>query len=837
MKIIYLLLAALLLTTSQLSAQTWDWTHPEPNGNLGQNSEADDAHNVATDATGNVYVLGDFLDTLYLNNVYRATNSGSYLAKYDSTGNLLWYKLIIPTYPKNNYYYYDHSIRATHLTVNANGVFVIGTYYPGNYGYDCSTGIQSGNIISYSIGNYNFNANVNDAGVFVTKFNTNGGVVWNNVVTAGTYCYDNNNDHNYNYSPAGNPYYNPLIISDKNNNIICEFVYYQGESRRTSLNIGSGTIALPSVTAGGFADPILVFKMNNAGNVLWSNYAYNADNIVGGSACNSIITDNNGNVFLYGIARDSCLFGSNIFRTRDHTNGVYSTSTFLAKLSSGGVWQFAKELSSSTQNILSGGIGNPDYMTVDAQNNLYALVSIRSNVVYGLITGDTVPIDKTSTYLVKLNNSGNLIWHKGFGTYDTYANSIHFANNSLYISGGLRNFTAVGYDKPWYFSALTVKPSSADYSGAYEYYVAKANTNGDFQWATSFSSPANILEGFSVKTFKDNIYTSGYYRGGITSLGNLNSTYTGDIGTANLFFGKLKDQYIRVGALTPKQLVPGCTITVPFTSTGLTFSSSNTFTAELSNASGDFTTPTAIGTTTSTGTGSITATIPASLPYGSGYQVRVRSSDTLKTGYNYYAYADTGYKLSLTCPPPSAGFAATNVTGTSATLNWTAVGCAAGYKVQYRVKGTSAWTTKNIATNTPTINLTGLTANTTYQWHVATKCVNNGSTSFSAYSATKLFTTAAAFTAKNTTANGQVMNGTAIQVQPNPATTSAMLLIGGTVKNATVSISDVTGKVLWKTGAVNTNRIMLPVANFAAGIYLVKLVNGGEMKVVKLVKE
>jgi hypothetical protein len=60
--------------------------------------------------------------------------------------------------------------------------------------------------------------------------------------------------------------------------------------------------------------------------------------------------------------------------------------------------------------------------------------------------------------------------------------------------------------------------------------------------------------------------------------------------------------------------------------------------------------------------------------------VRIHSSDTLKTGYPYYAYADTGFTLTIACPSaPSTGFAATNITATSAPLNWAAVGCASGY--------------------------------------------------------------------------------------------------------------------------------------------------------------
>src|SRR5881227_2550203 len=101
MKTKFLLLTILFFSLKGYN-QPWQWTKPEPNGvTTTQNSytdavEDDNAHDVETDALGNVYVLGDFRDSLYLNNTFKTRGNGSYLAKYDSTGILLWYKLIVP---------------------------------------------------------------------------------------------------------------------------------------------------------------------------------------------------------------------------------------------------------------------------------------------------------------------------------------------------------------------------------------------------------------------------------------------------------------------------------------------------------------------------------------------------------------------------------------------------------------------------------------------------------------------------------------------------------------------------------------------------------------------
>jgi hypothetical protein len=817
MKIFYLFIATALLACFTTNAQTWQWTHPEPNGNLDPNNEYDGAHDIEVDASGNVYVLGDYLDSLFLNNIYRATGSGSYLAKYDSTGNLLWYRLIIPAGANVNAEY----IRATDLTVTAQGVFITGKYTPPLYAEV---------LYTYSIGSLNFTSEFNDIGYFVTKFNSNGEVVWNRLGTGQT-CIDG-----FCYS-VHNLWASPLITSDKNNNLICEFMYQNISPYLTSLSVGSGSIPIPPPTPTE-CGAIFVFKMNNAGTLLWSNYAYNSNQVNMGNDCNSLITDNNGNAFLYGIVSDSCAFGSNIFHTTEYIkNGNNAWSTFIAKISSSGVWQFAKDLINT--NYSQGTAFGHTFLAVDNADNLYALLNYRGNS-YGsgsnaIILGDTVPTDNTNTFLLKLNNSGNFIWRKGFGTNDTYANGIHFSNNALYIAGGIRNYVNA-FSKPWYFSTLTVKPTSPDYGGSMEYFVCKANINGDFQWVTSFSSPGNFMLGSAVKTFNDNVYTCGYYRGYIETLGNLNGTYNDPYGggAQNIFFGKLKDQYIRVGAVSATQVAPGCKITIPFTSNGLTFSSGNSFIAELSDVNWDFTNPTTMGSVVSTGSGVITATIPASLPIGTtGYKIRIRSADTLATGYNYYAYADTGYTLMIACLKPTNP-QVSNITSTSARLSWTPpANCAVGYQLQYKTLAATQWTTLQFAGSNR--NLTGLTPGTTYQWRVQTGCRQSppiGSGNINGAN----FTTAAAF-AGASIEDIKIRGNIKLSVQPNPANNNAVLTMQGNIKNADISVTDMLGKTVWMKTLVNSNQEILPVQHFSPGTYFVKVINDNETVVIKLIKQ
>lgn len=72
------------------------------------------------------------------------------------------------------------------------------------------------------------------------------------------------------------------------------------------------------------------------------------------------------------------------------------------------------------------------------------------------------------------------------------------------------------------------------------------------------------------------------------------------------------------------------------------------------------------------------------------------------------------------------------ITNASASLSWGAITGATSYIIQYKTNSSTTWTTLNSVTTT-SYNLTGLAANTTYNWKVKTDCSN--------YSVTSNFTT------------------------------------------------------------------------------------------------
>ena len=76
---------------------------------------------------------------------------------------------------------------------------------------------------------------------------------------------------------------------------------------------------------------------------------------------------------------------------------------------------------------------------------------------------------------------------------------------------------------------------------------------------------------------------------------------------------------------------PSSGVSVPYITSG-TFNGGNIFTAQLSDATGSFATPTNIGQLTATGNGTISASIPSTTLAGTGYRIRVISSTPVIIG-------------------------------------------------------------------------------------------------------------------------------------------------------------------------------------------------------------
>ncbi|MCS7077087.1 MAG: fibronectin type III domain-containing protein [Bacteroidia bacterium] len=120
------------------------------------------------------------------------------------------------------------------------------------------------------------------------------------------------------------------------------------------------------------------------------------------------------------------------------------------------------------------------------------------------------------------------------------------------------------------------------------------------------------------------------------------------------------------------------------------------------------------------------------LSSSTNYQWQIRTN--CAAGSSAYCPSQNFTTLSASCNVPT-GLSTKNVTPNSAQISWNSVTGAVSYTIQYKTYSSSTWASVN--TTTTTYKLSGLAANTAYQWQVRTNC-SSGS---SIYTTSQNFTT------------------------------------------------------------------------------------------------
>ena len=249
----------------------------------------------------------------------------------------------------------------------------------------------------------------------------------------------------------------------------------------------------------------------------------------------------------------------------------------------------------------------------------------------------------------------------------------------------------------------------------------------------------------------------------------------------------------------------GASVSVPFTSVG-TFNAGNIYTAQLSNAAGSFASPVSIGTVTSTtNSGTITATIPAGTVAGTGYRIRVVSSNPVVTGSNN--------TIDLTVQVPAA------ITTQPSTT------------VQNLCQGSAATALSVVATGTTL----------TYQWYSNTTATTSGGTPVGTSSSSYTPVTTAAGTlyyycvvsaACGTSVTSNVSGAVNVTAIPSAPSGTINISANPSCGAATLTYSAPSANIYWQTTATGTSTANPTTSSFTslatAGTYIryVRELNG-----------
>lgn len=260
---------------------------------------------------------------------------------------------------------------------------------------------------------------------------------------------------------------------------------------------------------------------------------------------------------------------------------------------------------------------------------------------------------------------------------------------------------------------------------------------------------------------------------------------------------------ISTGTIAPTTYcIGGMGIDVPFTVTGA-ITSGNVYTAQLSNSSGSFASPTAVGTLSSSSTGTlyIYAMIPNGTPAGNGYRIRVDASSPATIG------SDNGSNLMFEAKPvvsvSSVPANATICSGSSASL--TASGA-----------NTFAWSTGATSANvtvTPSSTQTYLVVGSS-----AGGCQD---------------TTAFTVTVENCAGLEEETFGD-FELYPNPANQQLTVNFGELKNIETIAVLDLSGRKVLATKAVSNT---IDVSALQSGKYFLVIEHHQGTSVKEFVKE
>jgi hypothetical protein len=295
---------------------------------------------------------------------------------------------------------------------------------------------------------------------------------------------------------SSNHHYGTGICTDASGNS-----YVTGYFQNPFIVFGNDTLTGDA----SYHDNMFVVKYDDLGNVVWAKSAGGQNNCQG----NKICCDANGNCYVTGTfhGTNTITFGS----TTLTNNGV--TNVFVVKYDNMGNAVWATTSAASTSWTDGTGI------SLDANGNVYVSGTFSDgNITFGSVTLTNTSFIFDDIFLVKYDNSGNVIWAKSAGgNSDDYVTGLRTdANGNSYLTGYSNSASMT-------FSSVTF-PSTVS---GYEIFVAEYDNAGNVIWAKGDGVTASLYKPAIDIDGSGNCYITGYFNGTSATFGTTTLTNAG----------------------------------------------------------------------------------------------------------------------------------------------------------------------------------------------------------------------------------------------------------------------------------------------------------------------
>lgn len=290
-------------------------------------------------------------------------------------------------------------------------------------------------------------------------------------------------------------------------------VYITGSFEGTAI-FGDTTL----ISQDGWID-VFVAKIDTNGNWQWAKRAGGPDQDVG----YSIAVDNFVNVYITGyFDGETATFGDTTL-----IGQVGYLNMFIAKLNADGVWQWAKTNGGTDIDVWGYGVAVDVTLTANINSDDVYITGYFTGVCSSTVTFGDITLTGyglSTIFVAKLDTNGNWQWAKSAGGdwWDLgHSAAVDYLGN-VYITGYFSQTATFG---DFYLTS----------HGDEDIFIAKLDANGEWQWAVRAGGP-NYAMGCDITVDHfGNVYITGYFWGTAT----FGDTTLSSLGNRDVFVAKL----------------------------------------------------------------------------------------------------------------------------------------------------------------------------------------------------------------------------------------------------------------------------------------------------------